>query len=219
MVAFIAPIALLLGIARAPAVYPLTSTSGIELKGTATLAPAVYQGKWSVVMNEDLDPDSGDRAVIGGADFRNGTIDFDVAGLRTENAPAAARGFVGIAFRGNPDMERYENFYLRMTNGRAPSQELRNHAIQYCSPPDYTWDVLRKKRPGKYEAHTDLELGAWTHVRVWVQGTEAKFYVGNMSNPALVVHELLRGDTHGKVALWVAGYTRAYFSHLTIRAS
>ena len=106
-----------------------------------------------------------------------------------------------------------------MTNGRSPNQELRNHAVQYCSHPDYLWDLLRKKRPFRYEAYADLEVGAWTHVRIAVNGTEAKFYVGHAKQPTLIVHGLLMGDTEGKVALWVGGYTQAYFSNVRIRSA
>jgi hypothetical protein len=198
--------------------FPLNSTAGLE-SINANLDSAVYRGKPSVVMTEDLDPTNGDLAIFKGLDFHNGTIDFDVAGLKTSNAPRDARSFVGIAFRGTDDMRRYENFYLRMTNGRAADPSLRKHAVQYCSPPDYTWDLLRKKVPGKFEAYSDLEVGAWKHIRIWVHGTEAKFFVGDMKTPALVVHGLLMGDVHGKVALWVAGYTKAYFSNLRVRAA
>ncbi len=114
-------------------------------------------------------------------------------------------------------MQTYENFYLRMTNGRADDQERRNRSVQYCSVPTYTWDVLRKQKPGKFETYADLELGAWTHVKIWVQGAEAKFYVNDAKEPTMLVHGLFRGDVHGKVGLWVAGFTKAYFSNLKIR--
>ena len=220
MFAPIALIALTTAGASSPAahVYPLSTTNGLELIG-AKLGATVYRGKRSVVVTEELDPKNGDIAVIKGSDFHNGTIEFDVAGQLTDTAPPGARSFVGIAFHGEDDMKTYENFYLRMTNGRAPDQEQRNHAVQYCSVPVYTWDVLRKKRPSRYEAYTDLELGAWTHVKIRVQGSEAKFYVGKAEQPTLIVHGLLMGDTHGKLALWVAGYTRGHFSNLRVRST
>lgn len=203
------------GPAAAKTVYPLATPAGLEMSGTATLASATYKGKKAVAMTEELDP-NGDLAIVKGSDFHNGTIEFDIAGLLTKNAPQGARSFCGIAFHVGDDTRKFESFYLRMTNGRSPDQEIRNHAVQYCSPPTYTWDVLRKQKPGKYETYTDLEVGAWTHVKVWVQGTEAKLYVGNVTQPTLVVHGLFMGDTHGRVALWCAGYTRAYFSNLVI---
>ena len=219
MAAFIACIALLAGRSPSDRAYPLATTKGLEAPYGVTLASTIYRGKRCVNLTEELDPMFGGLAIMSGLDFKNGTIDFDAAGLLTDNADPGSRSFVGIAFRGTDDMKRYECFYLRMTNGRSPDQELRNHAVQYCSVPDYPWNLLRQKRPFRYEAYTDLELGAWTHVKILVQGTEAKFYVGNAKQPTLLVHGLLRGDSHGKLALWAAGHTRAYFANLKIRPS
>jgi hypothetical protein len=49
------------------------------------------------------------------------------------NAPAVARGFVGIAFRVPPDASRYDHVNIRPTNGRADDQERRNRSTQYTS--------------------------------------------------------------------------------------
>jgi hypothetical protein len=103
-----------------------------------------------------------------------------------------------------------------MTNGHAADPVLRSHTLQYCSNPDYPWDVLRRRRPAVYEAHADVTLGAWTHVKMNVRGTEAKFYVGTVAKPSLIVHGLLRGDCSGRVALFVAGYTKAYFANFHV---
>ncbi len=200
-------------------VYSLTSTNGLAAQFGITLDSMVYRGKKCVVLTEELDPEFGGLAVISGSDFKNGTIEFDAAAQLTPYAPSGARGFVGIAFRGTDDMKKYDNFYLRMTNGRSPDQALRNHAVQYEMVPDFIWDHLRQKAPFRYEAYADLELGAWTHVKVWVQGTEAKFYVGNAKQPTLIVHDLLNRNTQGKLALWVHAHTKAYFSNLKVQPS
>jgi hypothetical protein len=52
-------------------------------------------------------------AVLTGSDFKDGTIDVDLSGAPAPGAPGGARGFVGIAFRVQPDHSRYECFYLR----------------------------------------------------------------------------------------------------------
>jgi hypothetical protein len=161
----------------------------------------------------------GSMAVLPGVEFKNGTIEFDVAAMPTKTDAHNSRGFAGIVFRLANDMHHYENFYLRMTNGRAPNQELRNHAVQYCSAPDYPWFRLRREKPFRYEAYTDLKVGEWTHVKVSVYGTEAKFWVNHAKQPCLVVHDLLRGETRGKVALWVTSHSVGYFSNLKIRAA
>ena len=62
------------------------------------------------------------------------------------DADPAMRGFVGVAFRVDPeDSNRYECFYLRPTNARADVQLRRNHTTQYVSHPDYPWYRLREE--------------------------------------------------------------------------
>src|SRR5579862_2336829 len=150
---YVAGLAMVKGVLPGASVYPLTSAKGLETPYGGALGSTVYKGRRAVTLTEVLDPLYGDVAVLPNSDFGNGTIDFDVAG-ELDNAGAASRSFVGIAFRGTEDMKRYENFYLRLTNGRSENQE-RNHAVQYCSVPTYTWDLLRQKRPFRYEAYTD----------------------------------------------------------------
>ena len=198
----------------------LTSMRGLVPSPGIGIANARYRGKNAVELTLETDPKFGLLgAVIPGSDFKDGTIEFDEAGLLTKNASPSARSFVGLAFHISGDSDKYECFYLRMTNGRSPNQELRNHAVQYCAHPDYLWDLLRKKRPFRYEAYTDLELGAWIHVKIVVHGTEAKFYVGRPMQPTLLVHGLLHGESHGNLALWIGGYTRGYYANLRVRSA
>src|SRR5688572_21454490 len=76
-------------------------------------------------------------------DFESGTIEAEISGEPSADAGAGARGFVGIAFRVADDMEKYDAFYLRPTNGRADDQVRRNHSAQYISHPGWTWNRLR----------------------------------------------------------------------------
>ena len=64
-------------------------------------------------------------AVVEGTDFSSGVIEAEIAGTPAPGAGEGARGFVGIAFRLQPDMRTYDAFYLRPTNGRAEDQERR----------------------------------------------------------------------------------------------
>ena len=193
--------------------YDLSSTKGLKVIG-GTLATAEYKGRKSVLLTQTGMTDG--IAIVGAQDFKNGTIDFDIAGMPIKGTTPDVRGFVGIAFRISPDNTKFEIFYLRETNGRSDDQERRNHAVQYCSPPAYSWKRLRGEKPFRYEAYTDLEVGAWTHVHIEVQGTEAQFYVGRASQPCLVVHDLLLGETHGKIGLWVGDQSQAYYANLRV---
>jgi hypothetical protein len=157
-------------------------------------------------------------AILADSDFTNGTIEADVAGapLTDGGAQTGARGFIGIAFRVQPAARRYENLYLRPTNGRADDQLRRNHSVQYTSEPDFSFQRLRDESPGQYESYVDLEPGVWTHMRIVVSGRHAALYVNGATQPCLIVNDLKLGDTHGAVALWAHASTNAYFARVAI---
>jgi hypothetical protein len=159
-------------------------------------------------------------AIIGGSDFGNGTIEADLAGapLTDGGAQAGARGFIGIAFHVQGEARRYENLYLRPTNGRADDQLRRNHATQYTSEPDFGFQRLRDQNPGQYESYVDLEPGAWTHMKIVVSGRHAALYVNDAPQPCLIVNDLKMGETRGPIALWAHVSTNAYFARVAVDA-
>ena len=167
-----------------------------------------YQGKEATRL---ADREGGGIAIFKNLQFHNGTIEVEIAGKPSAGASAAARGFVGVAFRvqgGGP----YEAIYLRPTNGRADDMLRRNHSTQYISEPEWTWDRLRKEAPGMYESYVDLEPGVWTRYKVVVKGTRAELYVQDAAQPCLIVKDLKLGDVSGGVALWVGPGTEAHFA-------
>lgn len=154
---------------------------------------------------------------IKGIDFRNGTIEIKVLSRLLKNASEFARGFIGIAFRINESNTKFENIYLRPTNGRANDQVRRNHSIQYFSYPDYKFDRLRKEAPERYESYADMELDKWITIRIEVNGTQAKLFLGNDQQPSLIVNDLKHGaNASGAIALWVDVGTEGYFKDLKI---
>jgi hypothetical protein len=161
----------------------------------------------------------GGIVLIPGVVFHNGTIEVDVAGKPQANAPADARGFIGLAFRSKPDATQYECVYIRPTNGRADDQVRRNHSTQYCSYPDYEWLRLRTESPGKYESYVDLVPGEWTHLKIEVAGVTMRLYVNGAQQPALLVNDLKMGDTEGAIALWIGVGTEGYFADLKVTGS
>ena len=86
-------------------------------------------------------------ATIKDLEFSNGVI--EPAGAPAPDADAGARGFVGIAFRLQPDNATYDAFYLRPTNGRADDQERRNHSTQHFAS---TVDVVPPSQGNPVEA-------------------------------------------------------------------
>ncbi len=208
--------------------FPLVGTEGLT-PHNVVVTPATLSGKKGIRVLADPRADvSAARAVAGGGnveelvlldgtEFGDGVIEVEVSGDIEPGADAAARGFVGIAFRVQKDLQTYDAFYLRPRNGRDADQLRRNHSTQYISHPDWTWSRLRKETPGVYESYVDLEMNTWTRIRIEVEGTEARLFVHGAPQPALVVQDVKSGATaRGGVALWIGPHTIGHFRDLRI---
>jgi hypothetical protein len=201
--------------AQAPKHFALESTAGLRLQNVNAVAET-FQGKASLKVTEG-NPEGEELVVVEGVEFGNGTIRAEMAGAPAPGAQEGARGFVGIAFRVQPDLKTYDAFYLRPTNGRAEDQERRNHATQYISHPDWPWFRLRKETPSKYESYADILPDAWTKVRIEVRGDHARMFVNDAAQPTLLVNDVKSGATaKGGVALWIGSGTIAHFRDLTV---
>jgi hypothetical protein len=204
------------------ATYRLDSLTGLDVINVKA-EPSTYRGKRAVRLFQSTsdsttgNPEKESFALLTGTDFKDGTIEAEIAGAPRQGAPPDARGFVGIAFRSQDHGGRFECFYVRFTNPRSDDQLRRNHSVQYVSSPEFPWERLRKETPGVYEAYVDLEPGAWTKVKIEVSGTKARLYINGAAQPCLVVNDLKLGEAHGPIALWIAVDTDAYFSNLTIK--
>lgn len=209
--------------------YPLESAAGLRLHNVVA-EPATLDGKKGVRLTispetarlaEAMTPQQRAQieplAVIEGTDFSSGVIEAEIAGTPAPGAGEGARGFVGIAFRLQPDLRTYDAFYVRPTNGRAEDQERRNHTTQYIAHPDWPWFRLRQETPGKYESYVDLLPGVWTRVRIEVRGDRARLYVHGNPQPVLIVNDVKSGaSTRGTVALWIGPGTIAHFRNLVV---
>jgi hypothetical protein len=209
--------------------YPLEAASGLRLHNVAA-EPAVLDGRKGlrVTISEDaarrlqsMTPEQQalfeELAVIEGLELANGVIEVEIAGEPAPGASGGARGFVGIAFRLQNDMQTYDAFYLRPTNGRAEDQERRNHTVQYISHPDWPWFRLRRETPSKYESYVDLQPGVWTRVRIEVRGDRARLFVHGQEQPTLIVNDVKTGaSARGSVALWIGPGTVAHFRNVSV---
>lgn len=186
----------------------------------ATSRIVTYRGVRAVQLlatPETEGKDLGMFALLEGPDFTDGTIEIQVAGAPRPGASEGARGFIGVSFRTGPRGEWSDMFYLRPTNGRADDQLRRNHAVQYASDPEYPWYRLREETPGVYESYADMEAGAWTRMKIEVEGTRARLYVNGAPQPCLIVNDIKHGERPGRIALWAHVETDAYFG--AIRAT
>ncbi len=150
------------------------------------------------------------------SDFGDGVIEVEVASELVENAPAYARGFIGLTFRIDKN-GRFESIYLRPTNSTADDQVRRNHSVQYVAFPDHRFDRLRQKSPEKYESYAEMDLKRWIHMKIVVSGERAELYLDDNQRPTLIVSDLKLGaDQRGGVGVWLESGTVAYFRNLTV---
>ena len=212
------------GLAGTGALMGVSSQTGAELPKISELVNArsevvAYRGAQALKLvptPEAADKDLGMFAILEGTDLTNGTIEIQVAGAPRPGASEGARGFIGVSFRTGPKGEWADMFYLRPTNGRADDQLRRNHAVQYASDPEYPWHRLREETPGVYESYADMEAGAWTRMKIEVEGTKARLYVNGAPQPSLIVNDIKHGERPGKIALWAHVETQAYFGPITV---
>jgi hypothetical protein len=175
-----------------------------------------YKGKRAIKLVEGGEVANGEAyAIVKGATFHNGEIEVELAGQPAGGSAAAARGFIGIAFRIKDG--QFEYIYLRPTNGRADDQVRRNHSVQYSAHPNFSFAESRAQAPEKYESYVDLEPGLWTGYRITLEGMKARLYVHGAQQPGLIVNDLKLGDSSGGMALWIGPGTEGYFSGLQIR--
>jgi hypothetical protein len=178
---------------------------------------ADYRGSKAIHITQTPDAQGEDTlAIVSGSDLLNGVIELDLAGAPAPGAFGDARGFIGVAFRVQPNAAKYELIYLRPTNGRAEDQLRRNHATQYASFPDWSWQRTRQETPGLYESYTDLEPGVWTKVKIVLAGGKARLYVQGAEQPCLLVNDLKLPPAKGAVGLWTGPGTDGYFANLHV---
>ncbi len=181
--------------------------------GKVTATVVTYQGKEATRL---VGGNENGLALLKGSNFKDGTIEIELAGKPSANAVAGARGFIGIAFRVQNTGLPHELIYLRPTNGRADDMFRRNHSTQYVSEPEWPWERLRKEMPSLYESYVDLESGMWTRYKIVVKGTRAELYVHGAAQPCLIVKDLKLGEGPGALALWIGPGTEGYFANLKV---
>ncbi len=172
-----------------------------------------------VIKPEDnMEPDVPTYARLVGSDFHNGTIEVDVRARLSAWSDIDCRGFIGITFRCSESNDLFEGFYVRPRNGRSCTEPQRRiHTMQYFSYPGYTFAYFRERGIADFEAKADIEMDEWVHIKAEVTGAEGRFYVDNMSEPALVVPKMFAGeDARGGIGLYVDNGTDGLFRNLQV---
>jgi hypothetical protein len=136
-------------------------------------------------------------ALVQNLKFSEGTLEVDLRGAGKQEA-----SFVGLAFS-VADPATFEAVYFRPFRFADNDPDARSHAVQYVAWPEYTWEKLRKDKPGVYEAaiHPVPDAAGWFHARIEITKQKVSVSVGGSTQPCLVVDRLGRGE--GDVGLWV----------------
>jgi hypothetical protein len=167
--------------------------------------------------NIDASTDGPTYVKLTNVDIENGTIEVKMLSRIMENSPfPAARGFIGVAYRVDPENKNFDAIYLRPSNGRADDQLRRNHTVQYFSYPGNTFSRLRKEANGLYETYADIGLNEWIDVRIEFQNEKAVLYINNQKSPSFIVTKMLGTSKKGSIALWVEIGTIGYFKDLKV---
>jgi len=156
------------------------------------------------------------RPSIGGAlledfDFDDGTIEFDVRGK-----DELQRSFVGVIFHAVDEMT-YDAIYFRPFNFKSADALRRQHAVQYISHPEFTWQKLRAEHPEQYEKAVKPvpDPNGWFHVRVAVAYPKVSVFVNDAKEPSLVVDKL-NERRRGRVGFYVSNDSGGDFANLKI---
>jgi hypothetical protein len=156
-----------------------------------------YQGRKCLLLD-------GGAAVLKDFIMRDAVMDMDITTTRK-------RGFMGIQFRLDADGKNGEWVYLRAHKSALPD------AIQYTPiiNQEATWQLYNG--PG-FTGRLDIPMERWFHLRLAVAGAQAKLFVEDMGQPALVIDDLKSGSQKGQLALFVSRGSTC-FSNFEIRAT
>lgn len=130
--------------------------------------------------------------------FKNGIIEFDMVLVND-------RYFPGIGFRVQ-DKANFEYVYLR------PHQLGNPDAIQYI-PIFNGQDSWQLYYGDGYSTAITYPLNEWIHIKIAIRDTQAEVYVGNVTVPSLVIHQLKREPKPGKISLMSGGPVMTRFAN------
>ena len=194
--------------------FPLPDTSGL-IEQDIHATSVEYQGRKAVRLVSAAE-DSAGYATVKGTNFRDGSIDVDLAVVPEDKPGGPSPGFIGLIFRLGQNPSHYEGFYIRPGNSVAEDQARRNHSVQYIAEPHYGWEYLRRNWPFIYESWADLTPHAWTHLRIEIHGRKAKVFLNESPKPSLVVDGLKGEELQGPIALWGFSGEDSWFANLKV---
>lgn len=163
--------------------------------------------RWEITAGQVVEH-LGRQSLIGAAhledvEFTNGVIEVDIA-------VNGSRSYPGLVFRRQSDGE-YERFYIRPHRaGLYPD------ALQYTPVCNGVtcWQLYSGEG---FTAGAALLENEWIHLKLEVNGSQARVYLGDFQTPALVIDSLKHGVSSGGIGVMGPPSTSAHFSNFSYR--
>ncbi|NIN70436.1 MAG: hypothetical protein GTO46_00595 [Gemmatimonadetes bacterium] len=142
-------------------------------------------------------------AYLSDVELEDGVVEVDVA-------VNGSRSYPGIIFRMQSE-ENYERLYIRPH--RSP---LYPDAVQYTPVINRVagWQLYNGEG---FTAGAEIPENEWLHLKLEYKGSQARFYLTDMEEPSLVVHELKHGVSRGGVGVLGPADGTACFSDFRYR--
>ena len=184
------------GQAAAPAVNAIPLTPD-RWTATDSLGFPTYLGRPSLYITRGV-------ALASGVEFREGTLEYDMALPRGGN-------FMGAAFHATSP-ENSEVVFFR------PRQSGTEEAVQYAPALNGVAAAWQIYHGDGANAVATIPVETWVHVRIDVAGVTARLYLNDDTTPLLSVPRLA-GVGGNSVGVWTGFFGRgAYFSNIRVTA-
>jgi sugar lactone lactonase YvrE len=164
--------------------------------------------RWNLVNAESTDlfgrPCLSGAAYLSDVAFQNGVIEVDVA-------VDGSRSYPGLIFRMESE-QNYERIYVRPHRaGLYPD------AVQYTPVINGMagWQLYNGEGSS---AGAQIPAGEWIHLKLEVNGEQARLFIGDNPKPALVITDLKHGISQGTVGVLGPRNTTACFSNFSYAA-
>ena len=160
---------------------------------TDSLRFTTYLGRPSLYINRGV-------ALATGVEFRDGTLEYDMATPRGGN-------FMGAVFHAT-SAENSEVVFFR------PGQSGTMESVQYAPALNGVAAAWQVYHGGDANAAVSLAFDTWLHVRIDVAGVTVRLYLDNDTTPVLTVPRLA-GVGGSSIGVWTGFFGRgAYFSNI-----
>jgi sugar lactone lactonase YvrE len=138
-------------------------------------------------------------AYLKDVEFENGVIEVDVA-------VDGSRSYPGLIFR-MQSPQNYERYYMRPHRmGLYPDAHQYTPVINGIAG----WQLYNGEG---YTSGGDVPANQWVHLRLEVMGRQARLFIDDAEQPALVINDLQHGLSKGTIGLHGPNDKTAYFSN------